>query len=650
MAAPSGQIKPSRYFIPLALLLVVLYAVVLWPGHSAAPKLGLDLQGGTSLTLSANTVVGGKPVNSENLSIARSIIEQRVDSLGVADSAVIVQGHDIVVNVPGKVTDPNKLKQLSNQAKLEFRTVLKSVGDVSAAQIASQISPSASVSPSGSAEPKPSTSASAPAVTSSQSPAGDARLAAAPSTSPSVAPSATPTAVSPVIATPSAAPTSSESAAPAVAATGEGITPLADVKKKIGDAVYTAAAAVTDPSTITSAAQLAEFAPFSKLTPADVAALPPTMQYAIPQISCATLDQRVPGVITTDASLKSQVVSCGNQGGTEYKFLLDSAAVHGEDVSSASSAFDAGGNGSPALGWVVNLSFKGNGQKEWSNLTAQLYQDYVNSGNQTYRQVAIVLDNVVVTAPNIQAAIPGPATISGTFDASSAKLLSTQLKFGALPISFTAQDVNSVSATLGLKQLRAGLLAGAIGLVLVILYCLFYYRGLGLVVIASLLVSASIVYASIVLLGRSQLDFALSLSGVAGFIVAIGITADSFVVFFERLKDEVRDGRSGRSAVPKAWVRARRTILSADAVSLIAAIVLVIVATGPVSGFAFTLGLSTVIDLVVVFLFTHPLVSVLSGSKAFTSPRFSGLGDMRSARRSDPVAPTRVGAMRTKES
>jgi preprotein translocase subunit SecD len=157
------------------------------------------------------------------------------------------------------------------------------------------------------------------------------------------------------------------------------------------------------------------------------------------------------------------------------------------------------------------------------------------------------------------------------------------------------------------------------------------------------------VYASIVLLGRSQLNFALSLAGVAGFIVAIGITADSFVVFFERIKDEVRDGRSGRTAVPKAWVRARRTILSADAVSLIAAVVLVLVATGPVAGFAFTLGLSTIIDLIVVFLFTHPLVSVLSGSKAFTSPRFSGLGEMRAPRVTD-TATTRVGSMRTKES
>jgi preprotein translocase subunit SecD len=210
---------------------------------------------------------------------------------------------------------------------------------------------------------------------------------------------------------------------------------------------------------------------------------------------------------------------------------------------------------------------------------------------------------------------------------------------------------DSVSATLGLAQMKAGLLAGAIGLALVVIYCLIYYRALGLVVIASLAASASIVFAMLVLLGRSM-GFTLSLAGIAGFIVAIGITADSFVVFFERLKDEVKEGRTVRSSVPRAWVRARRTILSADAVSLLAAIVLYLLASGQVAGFAFTLGLSTIIDLVIVFLFTHPLVSVLSGSKTFTSPKFSGLGGVREAHlaESGTSSAGRVGAMRTKES
>ncbi len=656
MAAPSGQIKPSRYFIPLALLLIVLYTAVAWPGHSSVPKLGLDLQGGTSLTLSANAVAGGAPVNSENLGIARDIIEQRVDSLGVAESDVVVQGNNIVVNVPGKVTDQEKLKQLSNQAKLEFRTVVSSIADVPASALTPSASPSASGGPTPSGAPSASSSTTAPAVKPSASSTsnGDAKLARA-----TPAPSASSTAPAGPAVAPStpASPAPSASAAPNVAATGEGITPLADVKKKLGDAVYTEAAGITDPTTFTQQ-QAVDLAGFSKLTPADVAALPPSMQYAIPLISCDQLNARVPGVLTTPEALNSQVVSCEitstdtsktptsceASGASCQKYLLDVAKVHGEDISSAAANYNTGGSGG-SVGWEVDLSFKGAGQKAWSDLTAQLYSEATGTGTSTpnYKQVAIVLDNAVVTAPQILAAIPGPATISGGFTADSAKLLSTQLKFGALPISFHPQDVETVSATLGIAQLKAGLLAGGIGLALVILYCLFYYRGLGLVVIASLLVSASIVYASIVLLGRSQLSFTLSLAGIAGFIVAIGITADSFVVFFERMKDEVRDGRSGRTAVPRAWVRARRTILSADAVSLIAAVVLVLVAAGPVSGFAFTLGLSTIIDLLVVFLFTHPLVSVLSGSKAFTSPRFSGLGELRS----DRVPTSRRGVTRS---
>jgi preprotein translocase subunit SecD len=350
-------------------------------------------------------------------------------------------------------------------------------------------------------------------------------------------------------------------------------------------------------------------------------------------------------VLTTDAAVKSQVVSCSKEGGTSTKFLLDAAKVQGEDISSASFSYDLANY----QGWYVQLAFKGAGQAAWANLTSQLYQQYQSDG--TYRQVAIVLDNETVTAPQIESAINGPAIISGGgMTKNSSQLLQTQLKFGALPVSFTPQDIVNTSASLGLAQLKGGLLAGGIGLALVVLYCLFYYRALGLVVIASLGISASLIYAAIVLLGRSSLGFTLSLAGVAGFIVAIGITADSFVVFFERVKDEVRDGKTARSAVPRAWSRARRTILSADAVSLIAAVVLVWLATGPVSSFAFTLGLSTLIDLVVVFLFTHPLVAVLSGSKTFTSPRISGLGELRRARTTDSAAPARLGSIRTKES
>jgi preprotein translocase subunit SecD len=233
----------------------------------------------------------------------------------------------------------------------------------------------------------------------------------------------------------------------------------------------------------------------------------------------------------------------------------------------------------------------------------------------------------VVSAPVINGAIPpGQATsIVGRFSQAEAQNLANVLKYGSLPLSFQPSESETVSATLGLASLRAGLLAGALGLAVVFVYCLFYYRALGVLTILSLALSGLIVYAVLVLLGR-WIGFTLDLAGVAGFIVAIGITADSFVIFFERLKDEVRDGRTFRSAVPRAWVRARRTILSADAVSFLAAAVLYVLAVGQVKGFAFTLGMSTVLDLVVVFLATHPLVAMASQSPLLSQPGLSGLG------------------------
>jgi preprotein translocase subunit SecD len=188
-------------------------------------------------------------------------------------------------------------------------------------------------------------------------------------------------------------------------------------------------------------------------------------------------------------------------------------------------------------------------------------------------------------------------------------------------------SVNTVSATLGSDQLRGGLIAGIIGLGLVILYSLLYYRALGIVTVLSLAVSGLILYAVTTLLGHSSLGYTLSLPGIAGFIVAVGITADSFVVFFERLRDEVREGRRLRSAVERAWPRARRTIISADAVSLLAAVVLYIVSIGDVRGFAFTLGLSTLADLFIVFCFTKPLLAVLARTKTFDAGHgWTGVG------------------------
>jgi preprotein translocase subunit SecD len=323
------------------------------------------------------------------------------------------------------------------------------------------------------------------------------------------------------------------------------------------------------------------------------------------------------------------IAACSEDGFAKY--LLGPAVLEGTSVTDATAGTETGTGA-----WVVNLDFNNEGSAIWASYTT------ANVGN----QVAITLDGRVVSAPTINNAINGGTTqITGDFTQEDATTLANQLKYGALPLTFTQANAQSVSTELGSEQLRAGLIAGALGVLLVFVYALFYYRLLGLVMIASLVLSAVVVYAVLVLLGR-EIGFALSLAGIAGFIVSIGITADSFVVYFERLKDEVREGRTLRSATPRAWVRARRTILSADAVSFLAAAILYVLAIGDVKGFAFTLGMSTVLDLVVVFLFTHPLLAVLSRVKGFGSNRFSGLGQVDHAARRPAAPPVKelVGA------
>jgi preprotein translocase subunit SecD len=305
------------------------------------------------------------------------------------------------------------------------------------------------------------------------------------------------------------------------------------------------------------------------------------------------------------------LVACGDH--DTYKYLMEPEFLPGTEIADANSSYNSQ-NGQ----WVVNLSFKSEGTKIWADFTTK----NVN------QQAAFVLDTQVVSAPNIQVAIvDGNTQITGKFTQAEAKDLSDILKYGSLPLSFASSDATTVSATLGFASLQAGLIAGGIGLLVVFVYCLFYYRLLGVLTILSLALSGALVFAVLVLLGR-WIGYTLDLAGIAGLIIAIGITADSFVIYFERLKDEIREGRTFRSAVPRGWVRARRTILASDGVSFLAAAILYVIAVGDVQGFAFTLGMSTVLDLVVVYLVTHPLVAMVSTSKnAFLSnPRHLGLG------------------------
>ncbi|HXZ74001.1 MAG TPA: protein translocase subunit SecD, partial [Streptosporangiaceae bacterium] len=306
-----------------------------------------------------------------------------------------------------------------------------------------------------------------------------------------------------------------------------------------------------------------------------------------------------------------QTVSCGLVGGTLYKFALDKAYVVGKDIASAGAT-----PSTTSTSWQVNLNFKGNGTKQFGNLTTRMYDKYSGSVEPP-NQLGVVLDGVVVSNPYVQNPTTGGATqITGSFSQTDATTLANQLSYGALPLTFRQESVQSVSPQLGRDQLDAGLIAAFLGLLLVVLYLLLYYRGLALVAVCSLVIAGLLSYLSVVVLGKYQ-GFALSLAGIAGLIVAIGITADSFVVFFERLRDEVRDGRSLRAAVERGWGRARRTILVADLVSFLAAALLYYFAIGSVRGFAFTLGLTTIIDVVVVFTFTHPMMTLLARTKFF---------------------------------
>ncbi|MFI9012280.1 protein translocase subunit SecD [Actinosynnema sp. NPDC053489] len=591
MAPPAGQIRPAKYLGAFVLIVVALYSLVFFTGNGkATPKLGIDLQGGTRVTLTARAPDGKTP-SEESLNQARTLIETRVNGLGVAGPEVIRDGTNLVITVPG--SDSEGAKRLGQTAKLNFRKVIGSpVPNAPTPEPTQSSTPSASGSAAptatGSATPDasvgkdPSETASAPTTTAQGRPAP--AFEAQPTTT--TAPPAESTA-------PSAPPAESQVDCRAVFQ-GQ----YSDDPTK---AIEESRTCRQDPQLTTLDAQTVGQA-LAAFTCPTVDPLIGNDDPALPLLTCNQdrTEKYVLAPVTppTDGSVKDDDFSL-------YSRLT------GEDIDNAVAGTDPQG-----AGFVVDLTFKSDGGKKWGQFTSANVQ----------QQVAVVLDSQVVSAPNINEAILGGSTqISGKFSQAEATSLANTLKYGSLPLSFEASEAETVSATLGLASLEAGLIAGGIGLALVFVYCLFYYRLLGVLTILSLVLSAVVVYAVLVLLGR-WIGFTLDLAGIAGFIVAIGITADSFVVFFERLKDEVREGRSFRSAVPRAWVRARRTILSADMVSFLASAILYVLAVGQVKGFAFTLGMSTVLDLVVVFLVTHPLVAIVSKSKRLSNPKLSGLG------------------------
>ncbi len=332
----------------------------------------------------------------------------------------------------------------------------------------------------------------------------------------------------------------------------------------------------------------------------DLSWITPALQAEFLAYDCAS-----PANDPANAPAGEPLIACDET--NTAKYLLGPVELDGSAISDATFGLNSQTNQ-----WAVNLVFDGEGTKTFGEVSQRLY-----SLTSPQNQFAFVLDGVAISAPSMNGVIlDGKPQITGSFTQETAKVLADQLKYGALPLSFEVQSTNAISATLGSQQLQIGLIAGLIGLALVALYSLIVYRALGFVIIASLIVMGVLTYITLCILAW-RMGFRLSLAGVAGLIVTIGFTADSFIVYFERIRDELRDGKSITGAVEDGWGRAKRTIYISKSINILAAVVLYILADATVKGFAFTLGLTTVIDILIFILFTHPVLQLLARTRFF---------------------------------
>ncbi|MFD3516929.1 protein translocase subunit SecD [Streptomyces sp. NPDC058657] len=553
--------RPGRALALITIIILALTGGMFASGHTT-PRLGIDLAGGTSITLKAQNEPGQpNAINKTNMDTAVGIMERRVNGMGVSEAEVQTQGDDnIIVNIPKGTNSNQAREQVGTTAKLYFRPVLT----------VTQGTPL----PDPSATPKPTPSATG---------TGDKGKPAAndpkDKSKPSGTPSATATSQGRAVTDALKAPTPTPSGTPGAK------TP--DPKK-------------TPPPAPDPAAQ--------------------KLDKAFAALDCTNQKQRE----AAGDGIKpgEPTIACGlaTDNKTWEKYILGPAELEGTDVKKAGAQFDT-----QRAMWIVNMEFTKGGSEKFAKTTGKLM-----SQQPPMNQFGIVLDGNVVSAPSVRTVLSGSAEISGSFTQESAQELGNILSYGSLPLSFAEQSVTTVTPALGSDQLEAGLIAGAIGLALVVVYLVLYYRGLSFVALLSLLVSGILTYTIMTLLGPT-IGFALNLPAVCGAIVAIGITADSFIVYFERIRDEIRDGRTLRPAVERAWPRARRTILVSDFVSLLSAVVLYAVTVGKVQGFAFTLGLTTLLDVVVVFLFTKPLMTMLAAKTKFfgNGHKWSGLDPKR---------------------
>ncbi|WP_433548544.1 protein translocase subunit SecD [Streptomyces sp. CA-294286] len=559
--APGAPGRPGRALALMAIVLLALVGGMFASGHTT-PRLGIDLAGGTSITLKAQNEPGQpNAINKTNMDTAVGIMERRVNGMGVSEAEVQTQGNDnIIVNIPKGTNSQQARDQVGTTAKLYFRPVL------TVTQGAPLPDPGKTPAPNPSATDK-----DKPAAENSKGPG-----------------------------TPSA------TATPTSTATSQG--------RAVTDALK-APTPTPNPTGGTSGTPDPQKTPPPAQDPATA-----KLEKAFAALDCNDPKQREKA---GDGFRPSETtIGCGQSpDGTSWdKYILGPAELEGTDVKKASGTFDT----QRAL-WKVDMEFTKAGSDKFAKTTAKLMKQ-----QSPMNQFGIVLDGNVVSAPSVSSVLSGNAEITGSFNQESAQELGNILSYGSLPLTFKEETVTTVTPALGSDQLEAGLIAGAIGLVLVVIYLVVYYRGLSFVALLSLLVSGIMTYTIMALLGPA-IGFALNLPAVCGAIVAIGITADSFIVYFERIRDEIREGRTLRPAVERAWPRARRTILVSDFVSLLSAVVLYVVTVGKVQGFAFTLGLTTLLDVVVVFLFTKPLMTLLASKTKFfgNGHKWSGLDPKR---------------------
>jgi preprotein translocase subunit SecD len=593
----------------LAVLLIVMFATVLG-GNIVKPAdwhksfkvgLGLDLSWGTQVTLKA-VPPKGHAVTPGAMAKAKSIMFDRINASGLTGASVVQQGsNEIVVSVPHQNAEA-VANLVGTTAQLAFRQVLFAAPNwVAPTTTTPTPSPSPSASPSGSAKPTPTPSASGKSSASPSASAGGtanavgASLLSGKAATPKAKASATPSATPTTTSTPASPPSPVPSTQLKLSTTANGAGDLS---------------ALT-PQTIKD---------FDRLNCSDK-----KWQSAIYGSNPNGWNRTTP---------PAQAVACTTYNGAVFKYAMAVPVIVGTDLNSVSAQVAQSGGG-----YQVNFGVKDKPAQALAALTATMSTKYypnistdTTEASAFLAQLAVVLDGQIQSSPDVQNQISTSGEINGGtggFTQAQANQLANILKYGQLPLSFSTLDSSSVSPQLGSAQLAAGVLAGLVGLLLVVIYSFIYYRGLALVSVTSLAIAASVTYLAVVLLSKHA-SFNMTLAGIAGLIVAIGITADSFIVYFERLRDEVREGRSLRAAVERGWTRARRTILVSDTVSFLAALLLYIFAIGDVRGFAFTLGLTTLVDIVVVFLFTKPMLTLLARTKFFgQGHKMSGLDPAR---------------------